>query len=164
MLFRSLKVGDTISVSYNVSGASKARYVWLRYQYNANALTMVSNSTTFGQGSSTQTYFYEWTNYVFNPSANYVATDLYGQYASSPWNYVSTAGNNVGQLTVQRTDKSISGVMATQKFVLKDVASYANAHKLDLAYALDSAAGSMITDIKTTQSRSEEHTSELQSH
>ena len=148
----NLKVGDTISVSYNVSGASKARYVWLRYQYNANALTMVSNSTTFGQGSSTQTYFYEWTNYVFNPSANYVATDLYGQYASSPWNYVSTAGNNVGQLTVQRTDKSISGVMATQKFVLKDVASYANVHKLDLAYAIDSATGANLTDIKTTQS------------
>ena len=63
----NLKVGDTISVSYNVSGVSKARYVWLRYQYKTNAMTMVPNSTTFGQGSSSQTYYYEWTNYKFTP-------------------------------------------------------------------------------------------------
>ena len=148
----NLKVGDTITVSYNVSGVSKARYVWLRYQYNAAAMSMVSNSTTFGQGSSTQTYFYEWTNYVFNPNTNSATTDLYGQYGHTPWNYVSTTGNNVGQLTVQRTDKSISGTLATQKFVLKDVASYANVHKLDLAYALDSAAGTTISSVTTTQS------------
>ena len=148
----NLKVGDTITVTYSVSGAGKARYLWLRYQYNANAMSMVANSTAFGQGSSTQTYFYEWTNYKFNASANYQTTDLYGQYASSPWNYTSQSGNNVGQLTVQRTDKAISGTLATQKFVLKDAASYSNVHKLDLSYALDSAAGAMINDIKTTQS------------
>ena len=148
----NLKVGDTITVTYNVSGASRARYVWLRYQYNSTAMSLVSNSTTFGQGTSTQTYFYEWTNYVFNPNANSATTDLYGQYGRTPWNYVVTNGNNVGQLTVQRTDKSISGTLATQKFVLKDVASYSNVHKLDLAYALDSAAGTNISSVTTTQS------------
>ena len=34
----NLKVGDTITVTYSVSGAGKARYLWLRYQYNANAI------------------------------------------------------------------------------------------------------------------------------
>ena len=94
----NLKVGDTITVTYTASGASKARYVWLRYQYNANAMSMVANSTTFAQGSSSQTYFYEWSNYVFNTNANAQATDLYGQYSNTPWNYVSTNGNNVGQI------------------------------------------------------------------
>ena len=145
----NLKVGDTITVSYNVAGTSRARYVWLRYQYNTNALTMVPNSTTFGQGSSSQTYYYEWTNYVFNAYANTATTDLYGQYSHTPWNYVVTQGNNVAQLSVQRTDKAVTGVLATQKFVLKDVASYANVHKLDLSYALDSAAGANITNITT---------------
>ena len=145
----NLKVGDTITVTYTVAGASKARYVWLRYQYNTNALSMVANSTTFGQGSSSQTYYYEWTNYKFTPNANVATTDLYLQYSNSPWNYTVSQGSNVAQLSVQRTDKSISGTLATQKFVIKDVASYANVHKLDLSYALDSAAGAMLTDIKT---------------
>ena len=148
----NLKVGDTITVAYNVAGASRARYVWLRYQYNTNAMTMVPNSTSFAQGTSSQTYFYEWTNYKFTANANSAATDLYAQYNTNPWNYVVTQGSNVAQLSVQRTDKAVSGVLATQKFVLKDVADYANTHKLDLAYALDSAAGAMLTDIKTTQS------------
>ena len=74
-----LKVGDTVTVTYNVAGTSRARYVWLRYQYNTNAMTMVQNSTTFGQGTSSQTYFYEWSNYVFNSYVNTSATDLYGQ-------------------------------------------------------------------------------------
>ena len=146
----NLKVGDTITITYNVAGASKARYVWLRYQYNTNALMMVPNSTTFGQGSYSQTYYYEWQNYKFTANANSPATDLYLQYTTNPWSYTVTQGSNVAQLSVQRTDKSVSGVLATQKFVIKDVADYTNTHKLDLAYALDSAAGSMITDVKTS--------------
>ena len=146
----NLKVGDTITVSYNVAGTSRARYVWLRYQYNTNALMMVPNSTSFAsQGSSIQTYYYEWSNYKFTANANYVATDLYSQYISNPWNYTNIQGSNVAQLSVQRTDKAVSGVLATQKFIVKDVADYSNMHKLDIAYALDSAAGAMITDVKT---------------
>jgi hypothetical protein len=145
----NLHVGDTITVTYNVSGVSRARYVWLRYQYNTNALTMVANSTNFNQGNSSQTYYYEWTNYVYNAYSNTAVTDLYGQYNHNPWNYVAQSGNNVGQLSVQRTDKAITGTLATQKFVIKDLLSYNNIHKLDLSYALDSTDGSMITNITT---------------
>ena len=55
----------------------------------------------------------------------------FGNYYQNSIFPLVTQGNNVAQLTVQRTDKSISGVLATQKFVLKDVASFANVHKLD---------------------------------
>ena len=50
------KVGDTVTVTYSVDkGTTTPRYFWLRYQYNNKALTYVS--TTFSQGSQSQTYY-----------------------------------------------------------------------------------------------------------
>jgi hypothetical protein len=143
------KVGDTITITYTVNkGETKPRYFWLRYQYNNKALTYLS--TTFSQGSQSQTYYTGWTNYKFTPNANIADTSLYAQYNSTPWGYVTNADWNVGQLAVQRADKSIDGVLATQKYILKDQNAYANFHKLDLSYATDSASGVYIPYVKTT--------------
>ena len=111
-----LKVGDTISVKYTVArGTTTPRYFWLRYQFNNKALGYVS--TTFSQGTSVQTYYTSWTAYKFTAStANSItAKDLYAQYLVSPWSYAANSDWNVGQLTVQRTDASINGDIATQK-------------------------------------------------
>ena len=144
-----LKVGDTISVKYTVArGTTTPRYFWLRYQYNNKALAYVS--TTFSQGTSVQTYYTNWTAYKFTASTanNITATSLYAQYLASPWGYVSNADWNVGQLTVQRTDASINGDIATQKYIIKDLGVYDNIHKLDLAYSID-ATSAYITPITT---------------
>lgn len=144
-----LKVGDTISVKYTVArGTTTPRYFWLRYQYNNKALAYVS--TTFSQGTSVQTYYTNWTAYKFTAStANSItATSLYAQYLISPWNYVTNADWNVGQLTIQRTDASINGDIATQKYTIKDLGEYTNIHKLDLSYSID-AASAYITPITT---------------
>ena len=133
-----LKVGDTLTVKYTIDrGTTKPRYFWLRYQYNNKALAMVTNSTAFSQGSSVQTYYTQWTSYKFTPSTNVSDTSLYGQYGQTPWGYLANADWNVGQLTVQRTDASINGDIATQKFVLKDQNTYNSIHILDLSYAID---------------------------
>lgn len=138
------KVGDTITVKYAVNkGTTKPRYVWLRYQYNNKALVMVTNSTVFGQGTSTQTYYTHWNNYQFTPNASKSATSLYEQYQITPWNYVVNADWNVGQITVQRTDASIDGELASQKYVIKDKNDYIDIHKLDLAYAIDDASANI---------------------
>ena len=144
-----LKVGDTISVKYTVvRGTTTPRYFWLRYQFNNKALAYVS--TTFSQGTSVQTYYTGWTSYRFTAStANSItATSLYAQYLASPWSYAANADWNVGQLTIQRTDASINGDLATQKYVIKDLGEYTNIHKLDLAYSVD-AASAYITPITT---------------
>jgi len=144
-----LKVGDTVSVKYTVArGTTTPRYFWLRYQYNNKALAYVS--TTFSQGTSVQTYYTSWSSYKFTAStANSItATSLYAQYLASPWSYVTNADWNVGQLTVQRTDASINGDIATQKYVIKDLGDYTNIHKLDLSYSID-AASAYITPITT---------------
>ena len=145
----NLKVGDTLTVKYTVArGTTTPRYFWLRYSFNNKALAMVANSTTFSQGSSTQTFFTGWDNYKFTPStANSItATSLYAQYQTTPWGYAVNSDWNVGQLTVQRTDASINGDIATQKFVLKDQNLYNDIHKLDLAYSIN-ADGAYITPI-----------------
>ena len=145
----NLKVGDTISVKYTVArGTTTPRYFWLRYQYNNKALTYVS--TTFSQGTSVQTFYTAWSSYKFTAStANSItATSLYAQYLVSPWGYATNADWNVGQLTVQRTDASINGDIATQKYVIKDLGDYTNIHKLDLSYSID-AASAYITPITT---------------
>jgi hypothetical protein len=144
-----LKVGDTISVKYTVvRGTTTPRYFWLRYQFNNKALAYVS--TTFSQGTSVQTYYTGWTSYRFTASnANSItATSLYAQYLASPWSYAANSDWNVGQLTIQRTDASINGDIATQKYVIKDLGEYTNIHKLDLAYSID-AASAYITPITT---------------
>ena len=147
-----LKVGDTISVKYTVArGTTTPRYFWLRYQFNNKALSYVNNSTTFSQGTSSQTFYTSWSNYVFNPNNTYDVKNLYKQYVATPWNYQSNSDWNVAQLTVQRTDASIDGVIATQKYVVLSKSDYTNIHKLDMAYGVDNS-GVNITDVTTTQS------------
>ena len=136
----NLKVGDTLTVKYTVvRGTTTPRYFWLRYSFNNKALAMVPNSTVFSQGSSTQTFYTGWDNYKFTPAPNIPDTELYTQYQTTPWDYTTNNDWNVGQLTVQRTDASINGDIATQKFVLKDQNTYNDIHKLDLAYSIDAA-------------------------
>jgi hypothetical protein len=143
------KVGDTVTVTYTVDkGITKPRYFWLRYQFNNKALTYVS--TTFSQGSQAQTHYTGWTNYRFTPKANISDTSLYGQYQATPWSYAVNADWNVGQLAIQRADQSINGVIATQKYILKDQNVYENFHDLDLSYALDSTTGNNIPFVRTT--------------
>ena len=147
----SYKVGYTIQIKYTVAKSTTTpRYFWLRYQYNNKALAYVS--TTWSQGSSVQTYYTGWTGYSFTASTtnNRVATNLYEQYLVSPWGYVANADWNVGQLTVQRTDASIDGDIATQKYVIKDLGDYTNIHKLDLAYAVNDASANIATITTTT--------------
>jgi hypothetical protein len=107
-------------------------------------------STTFSQGTSVQTYYTGWTGYKFTAStANSItATNLYAQYLISPWGYATNADWNVGQLTVQRTDASINGDIATQKYVIKDLGTYTDIHKLDLSHSID-ATSAYITPITT---------------
>jgi hypothetical protein len=145
-----LKVGDTISVKYTVAkGTTTPRYFWLRYQFNNKALSYVS--TTFSQGTSVQTYFTSWTGYRFTASTanNITATSLYAQYLASPWAYAANADWNIGQLTVQRTDASVDGDIATQKYVIKDLGVYDDIHKLDLSYSIN-ASSVNISPITTT--------------
>ena len=144
-----LKVGDTVSVKYTVArGTTTPRYFWLRYQFNNKALSYVS--TTFSQGTSVQTFYTGWSSYKFTAStANSItAKDLYAQYLVSPWSYATNADWNVGQLTVQRTDAAINGDVATQKYVIKDLGTYTDIHKLDLSYSID-ATSAYITPITT---------------
>ncbi len=139
-----LKVGDTLTVKYTVArGTTTPRYFWLRYSFNNKALAMVTNSTTFLQGSSTQTFFTGWNNYKFTPSPNVADTQLYDQYLVTPWGYAANNDWNVGQITVQRTDAAINGDIATQKFVLKDQNTYNDIHKLDLSYAINDASANI---------------------
>ena len=147
----SYKVGDTITIKYVInrgtSPVTTPRYFWLRYQYNNKALAYVS--TTYNQGSSVQTFYTQWNNFTFNPSQTVDSKSLYGQYLATPWSYSSNLNWNVAQITLQRTDSSIDGVLATQKYIIKDQNSYNNIHKLDLAYSID-AAGLNISPITTS--------------
>jgi hypothetical protein len=136
------KVGDTITMKYTIAkNNTKARYFWLRYQYDNKALEFIPSSTVFAQGSSAQTYFTSWNNYTFNPNAVVGVGALYEQYKATPWNYTANTNWNVGQLTVQRTDTIVDGTLATQKFIIKDKNDYTNMHRLDLSYAVNDTAG-----------------------
>ena len=140
------KVGDTISIKYTVAkDTTTPRYFWLRYQYNNKALSYVS--TTFSQGSSSQTFYTSWSNYSFtaNTANSKVATNLYDQYKATPWAYVVNTDWNVGQLTVQRTDANVDGIIATQKYIVLSKSDYTDIHKLDLAYAINSAGANVAT-------------------
>ena len=143
------KVGDTLTVTYNVDKVTtNPRYFWLRYSFNNKALTYVS--TTFLQGNQSQTYFTSWNNYSFTSKANIPDTSLYAQYQSTPWEYVVNNDWNVGQLAIQRADQSVNGIIATQKYIIRDQNVYNNIFKLDLSYATDSATGNNIPFVKTT--------------
>jgi hypothetical protein len=144
------KVGDTISVKYTVAkGTTTPRYFWLRYRFNNKALSYVS--TTFSQGTSSQTFYTGWSNYGFTPNTanGKLATSLYEQYQVSPWAYAVNSDWNVGQLTVQRTDASIDGIIATQKYIVLAKEDYTDIHKLDLAYSYN-ASGAFISPLTTT--------------
>ena len=142
-----LKVGDTISVKYTVvKDTTTPRYFWLRYQYNNKALAYVS--TTYSQGTSVQTYYTGWTAYKFTANATKATTSLYEQFLATPWSYATNADWNVGQLTIQRSDASVNGDIATQKYIIKDLGEYTNIHKLDLAYSIN-ASSAYITPITT---------------
>jgi hypothetical protein len=133
------KVGDTVTVKYTVDKKTTTpRYFWLRYQYNNKALSYIS--TTYTQGQSAQTFYTSWTGYKFTPNSGAPATQLYAQYLLTPWAYTQSNDWNVGQLTIQRTDELIDGIIATQKYVIKDLNDYTDIHKLDLAYAIDNTS------------------------
>ncbi len=141
-----LRVGDTITVQYNLTKGQvikNPRYLWFRYQFNNKALTYLS--TTFNQGSSSQTFYTGWNNYKFTPNGGASDNDLNVQYGLSPWNYSVNADWNVGQLTVQRADQSINGLIATQKYVLKDQNTYNNIFRLDLATGTDTTGANVGT-------------------
>lgn len=141
-----LKVGDTITVKYTLTKGSvikNPRYLWFRYQYNNKALNYVS--TTFNQGSSTQTFYTSWTGYKFNFNGGASDNDLDVQYGLTPWSYTQNADWNVGQLTVQRADRSIEGLIATQKYTLKDQNTYNNIFKIDLATGTDTTGANVGT-------------------
>ena len=147
------KVGDTLTVTYTIdkgtNPATTPRYFWLRYTYNNKTLLLLSNTTIYGQGTSVQTYSTEWANYKFTPNSGAPATSLYAQYGLTPWGYTSNSDWNVGQLSLQRTDATINGTLATQKFIIKDNVDYTDIHKLSLAYSID-AASAYISPITTT--------------
>ena len=131
-------VGQIITVRYTVErGSSTPRYFWLRYQYSNKHLEFVPNSTVFTQGSSSQTFHTEWSNFTFNQNPSIGVGELYNQYKSTPWGYQANMDWNVGQLTVQRADASIDGVIATQKYKILDNTNYNAIHKLDISYAIN---------------------------
>lgn len=130
------KVGDVITIQYSVTpGNLDVNYLWFRYNYHNNVLEYVPNSTVFTQGTATQTSYTHWSNYIFNQNPTIGVGELLKQYQSSGWNYTVDTNWNVGQLTLQRTDASISGVIATQKYKIKDGTNFGDLHKLHLAYA-----------------------------
>jgi len=141
-----LKVGDTLTVKYNLTKGTvikNPRYLWFRYQFNNKALSYVS--TAFNQGTSAQTFYTGWSNYKFTPNGTTSDNNLDLQYGLTPWGYAVNADWNVGQLTVQRADASISGLIATQKYVLKDQNTYNNIFKIDLATGTDTTGANVGT-------------------
>jgi hypothetical protein len=141
-----LKVGDTLTVKYNLTKGQvikNPRYLWFRYQFNNKALSYVS--TTFNQGTSAQTFYTGWSNYKFTPNGGASDNDLDVQYGLTPWGYAVNADWNVGQLTVQRADASISGLIATQKYVLKEQNTYNNIFNIDLATGTDTTGAAVGT-------------------
>jgi hypothetical protein len=141
-----LKVGDTLTVTHTLTKGTvikNPRYLWFRYQFNNKALTYVS--TVFNQGTSVQTFYTGWNNYKFTPNTTVSDNDLSAQHGLTPWGYAVNADWNVGQLTVQRTDASISDVIATQKYILKDQNTYNNIFKIDLATGTDTTGANLGT-------------------
>jgi hypothetical protein len=141
-----LKVGDTLTVRYNLTKGTvikNPRYLWFRYQFNNKALSYVS--TAFNQGTSAQTFYTGWNNYKFTPNGTTSDNNLDVQYSLTPWGYAVNADWNAGQLTVQRADASISGLIATQRYVLKDQNTYNNIFKIDLATGTDTTGANVGT-------------------
>lgn len=144
------KVGDVITMQYVVNNSGlDLNYIWLRFQYSNQHLQLVPGSTTFTQGSNSQNFFTEWTGYTFNSNPVIGVGELLKQYNSYNWNYTLNSAWNVDQISVQRTDAPISGVIATQRFIIKDNTSFQNIHKLHLATG-SLRNGSALTSIGST--------------
>lgn len=140
------KVGDTITLQYFVNNQGiDVNYLWFRYHYSNKHLELVPNSTTFLQGNSTQTSYYHWNNYNYNYNSSIAVGDLYTQYTSG-MSYSPNQDWNVGQISLQRTDASISGLIATQKYKIKDNTSFNAIHKLHSASSTK-RNGSVISNI-----------------
>ena len=130
------KVGDTITIEYRVKpGNLDVNYFWLRYHYSNNAIEMIPNSTVFSQGTQSQSSYFHWNNYTFNSNPSIGVGELLKQYMNSGWNYTVDTNWNVAQLAIQRTDASISGLIASQKYKIKDATNFEDIHRLHLAYA-----------------------------
>ena len=130
------KVGDTITIEYRVNPSNlDVNYFWLRYHYHNNAIEMVPNSTQFFQGTSAQNSYYHWNNYTFNQNPQIGVGELLKQYMNGGWNYTVDTNWNVGQIAIQRTDASITGLIASQKYKIKDFKNFDDMHKLHMAYA-----------------------------
>ena len=128
------KVGDIITMQYAVDNQGlDVNYLWFRYHYSNKHLEMVPNSVVNMQGTSTQTYYTHWNNYTYNYNPTIAVGDLLKQYSNL--NYSQNPDWNVAQLSVQRTDAPISGVVFTQKYILKDNTGFQNIHKLHAATA-----------------------------
>ena len=130
------KVGDIITIEYRLNpGNLDLNYFWLRYVYHNNAIEMIPNSTEFFQGASTQVAYYHWNNYNFRSNPNIGVGELLKQYQSGGWSYSNDTNWNVAQLTIQRTDGPISGLIASQKYKIKDFTNFDDMHKLSFADA-----------------------------
>ncbi len=143
------KVGDVITMQYTVNPSNlDVNYLWFRYHYSNKHLELVPNSTVFTQGSATQTSYYHWANYTYNYNSTTAVGDLYGQYRYG-MSYSPNPDWNVAQISIQRTDAPISGVVATQKYTIKDNTSFQQIHKLHAAYATI-RTGSAVPNIGST--------------
>ena len=139
-------VGDIITLHYVVDAQGlDVNYLWFRYNYSNKHLELVPESTVFKQGNSTQTSYYHWNNYTYNYNPEIGVGDLYGQYRSG-MGYSQNQDWNVAQISIQRTDGPIAGIIASQKYKIKDNTGFQQIHKLHAAYGT-SRNGQVIQNI-----------------
>lgn len=126
-------VGDIITLHYVVdSQGLDVNYLWFRYHYSNKHLELVPESTVFKQGNSTQTSYYHWNNYTYNYNQTTAVGALYDQYRYG-MSYSPNQDWNVAQISIQRTDGPISGIIASQKYKIKDNVGFQQIHKLHAA-------------------------------
>jgi hypothetical protein len=129
------RVGDTLTVRYNViKGTTNPRFLWMRYQYSNKHLQKLGN-TVFSQGTTAQNFEATWPNYMFTQNPAIGVGELDKQYGSTPWNYTANNDWIAKQFTTQRADAVIDGLWATEKYILLENSTYQAIHKLDLATA-----------------------------
>ena len=139
-------VGDIITLHYVVDTQGlDVNYLWFRYNYSNKHLELVPESTVFKQGTSTQTSYYHWNNYTYNYNPQIGVGDLYGQYRNG-MGYSQNQDWNVAQISIQRTDGPIAGIIASQQYKIKDNTGFQQIHKLHVAYGT-TRDGQAIPDI-----------------
>ena len=142
-------VGDIITLHYVVdSQGLDVNYLWFRYHYSNKHLELVPESTVFKQGNSTQTSYYQWNNYTYNYNQTTAVGALYDQYRYG-MSYSQNQDWNVAQISIQRTDGPIAGIIASQKYKIKDNVGFQQIHKLHSAYGT-SRNGQAIPNIGST--------------